>query len=267
MKQLERPLTIFAVILAAPFALLWIFRLLFWAIGHVIPPVAATPFIGIFYLPPYFLSTLFRYALLSSAALVAGLAASALLVARHRGRVWRVAGFRWTLVGLATVVVFPFLASYRPPVNAASTAQLLAVEPLTLAQRVAKDNQSAAELRPYVIEPLGWADEQTLVYRTWRGAGYYGQDWRDGEPGTPLAYSARDGWRGPWTGSLSDLYHAPCNAYQCARDLLTTPTGRSQPYFTGHYADALPSPDGRWYAFVTRNFYGPEDLVIIGAKE
>lgn len=40
-----------------------------------------------------------------------------------------------------------------------------------------------------------------------------------------------------------------------------------RPYFAGHYADALQSPDGRWYAFIVRHIYGPEDLVIIGAKD
>lgn len=84
-------------------------------------------------------------------------------------------------------------AGYQPSVHPASTARLLTVEPLTLAQRVAKANQSAAELRPYVVEPLGWANSAVLVYRTWRGAGYYGQEWRDGEPSAPLAYSVLDG--------------------------------------------------------------------------
>ncbi len=74
--------------------------------------------------------------------------------------------------GLAGVLVLPFaVGRYQPAVRAAEGAELRQVERPDQVAGMVKALQAGAEMRPLVYEPLGWADGQTLVYRTWRGAG------------------------------------------------------------------------------------------------
>jgi hypothetical protein len=157
---------------------------------------------------------------------------------------------------------------YQPAVQAAPGAELRQVEQRGWLAGVVKGLQAGAEIRPLVYEPLGWADEQTLVYRTWRGAGYDQTGaWQDGEPGPVLAYDVATGANRPWDGALDGLHRAACPGGGCIQPLLAKyyqPADRL--YFTGRHEDILPSPDGRWYAFVARHEYGPEDLVIVGSR-
>ncbi|QLQ08979.1 MAG: helix-turn-helix transcriptional regulator [Anaerolineae bacterium] len=92
--------------------------------------------------------------------------------------------------------------------------------------------------------------------------------WQDGAPGPAMAYDLVTGASRPWDGALDGLYRAPCPNGACVRPLLTkTYQPADRLYFAGHYAEVLPSPDGRWYAFVAQHVYGPEDLVLAGRQE
>ncbi len=82
-----------------------------------------------------------------------------------------------------------------------------------------------------------------------------------------MAYDLAAGASRPWDGALDGLHRATCPGGACIQPLLTKyyqPADRL--YFAGRHEDVLPSPDGRWYAFVARHVYGPEDLVVVGDR-
>ncbi len=272
MKRTSTILIIATVLLALPF----------WAVLFLPLPLRAlyglgvqAPLVEWLLAAPHFFATrlladLPRYAIISTAALVAASVAAGALIARDRSRVWRRPAFYLCLAGVAGVLALPFAyGPYQPAVKAAPGAELRQVEQRGWLAGVVKGLQAGAEVRPLVYEPLGWADEQTLVYRTWRGAGYDRTGaWQDGEPGPALAYDVAANVSRPWDGPLDGLYRAPCPGGACVRPLLTKyyqPADRL--YFPGHWADVLPSPDGRWYAFVARHVYGPEDLILVGRQQ
>lgn len=271
MKRTSPILISAAILLALPF----------WAILLLVYPLRALYALGIqapllewLLGAPHFFATrlladLPRYVIISAAALVATSAAAIALIVRDRSRVWRRPAFYLCLAGVAGVVALPFAyGPYQPAVKAAPGAELRQVEQRGWLAGVVKGLQAGAEVRPLVYEPLGWADGQTLVYRTWRGAGYDRTGaWQDGAPGPALAYDVAAGANRPWNGALDGLYRAPCPGGACVRPLLTRnylPADRL--YFAGQYEEVLPSPDGKWYAFVARHVYGPEDLLIVGSR-
>lgn len=216
------------------------------------------------------LADLSRYVTISAAALVAALAAIGILILRQRSRAWRHPVLYLCLAAIAGVLALPFaVGPYRPAVRSSAGVELRQVEQPGWLAGVVKGLQAGAEIRPLVYGPLGWADGQTLVYRTWRGAGYDRTGaWQAGIPGPAMAYDVAEGASRPWDGALDDLHRAACPNGACVRPLLTKyyqPADRL--YFAGHYEDVLASPDGRRYAFVARHAYGPEDLVIVGRQE
>ncbi len=271
MKRTSILLIVVAVLLALPF----------WAILLLPLPMRALEALGIrapvlnwLVAAPHFGATLLladltRYVLISAGALLAALGAAGLLIARRRSQVWRRPAFYVCLAGLAGVLVLPFaVGRYQPAVRAAEGAELRQVERPDQVAGVVKALQAGAEIRPLVYEPLGWADGQTLVYRTWRGAGYDRTGaWQDGAPGPVLAYDVAGAASRRWDGALDGLYREPCPNGACVRPLLSEyyePADRL--YFAGRHADVLASPDGKWYALVARHVYGPEDLVVVGGR-
>ena len=93
------------------------------------------------------------------------------------------------------MLALPFVyGTYQPAVKAAPGAELRQVEQRGWPAGTVKGLQAGAEIRPLVYEPLGWANERILVYRTWRGAGYDRTGaWQDGAPGPVLAYDVAGG--------------------------------------------------------------------------
>lgn len=271
MKRTSTLLIGAAILLALPF---WAILLLVYPLRALYGLGVQAPLVEWLLAAPHFFATrlladLPRYVIISAAALVAALAAAGALIARDRFQVWRRPAFYLCLAGAAGVVALPFAAGpYQPAVQAAPGAELRQVEQRGWLAGVVKGLQAGAEVRPLVYEPLGWADEQTFVYRTWRGAGYDRTGaWQDGAPGPALAYDVAANASRPWDGALDGLYRAPCPGGACVRPLLTKyyqPADRL--YFVGRYEEVLPSPDGTWYAFVARHVYGPEDLLIVGSR-
>jgi len=141
------------------------------------------------------LADLLRYTIISAAALVAVSAAAGALIARNRSQVWRRPAFYLCLAGVAGALALPFaVGAYQPAVQAAPGAELRQVEQRGWRAGVVKGLQAGAEVRPLVYEPLGWADERTLVYCAWSGAGYDRTGaWQDDAPGPVLAYDVAAG--------------------------------------------------------------------------
>ncbi len=271
MKNQRTLLVILAVLLALPFwAMLLIYPLRALYALRIQAPILEWLLGAPHFFASLLLADLSRYVVISAAALVAAIAAATLLVLHHRSHVWRRPAFYLCLAAVAGVLALPLAAGvYQPAVQTAPGAALRQVERPGWLAGVVKQLQAGAEVRPLVYEPLGWADEQALVYRTWRGAGYDRTGaWQDGAPGPAMAYDLVAGASRPWDGALDGLYRTPCPNGACVRPLLTkTYQPADRLYFAGHYAEVLPSPDGRWYAFVAQHVYGPEDLVLVGRPE
>ncbi len=103
---------------------------------------------------------------------------------------------------------------------------------------------------------LGWADEQTFVYRP-RSK----QDQAQAKAGQVLAYHVDTRRVSPFTGSLNKVWRETCPVAECVNPLLARGDYPIGPRY------ALVSPQGEWVAFVAaQSFAGPKDLIVISAK-
>jgi len=217
------------------------------------------------------LSRMERYLALSLAVIILGLAALVWLTvaerraAPHRGRFWLLA------LALGATVAAPGLLAYQPAVKAAPGWILRMVEPPGPLEGFVRACQAAAEVPGECqYEPLGWANEETLVYRKWCGGHFVvdqenaRSEWDPGIPGTPLAYSVTTGEVTPFGGDPISLHRQTCDPNRCVQPGLALAPGFPPPgYFAGHFGAPLISPDGRRVAFTARHVYGPEDLLVI----
>ncbi|MCS7178422.1 MAG: hypothetical protein RML46_07490 [Anaerolineae bacterium] len=212
-----------------------------------------------------------QYLALSLAALVLGLAALVGLIVTERRTALRRAPFWALILALGAVVAAPLLVSYEPAVRAAPGWTLRMVEPPGLIDGFVRACQAGAEVRGECqYEPLGWADEETLVYRKWCDGQFQvdvANARSEGDPGIagpPLAYSVTTGRVAPFEGDLDSLYRQTCPPNQCVMSGLAAQAGFPPPsYFSGYFGDPLPSSDGRRVAFTARHVYGPEDLLVL----
>ncbi|MGC8944690.1 MAG: hypothetical protein ACP5N6_00820 [Anaerolineae bacterium] len=278
MKRAHSILTVLALLASLPYLILSAAGLLGWAVGPRFFQWLAglpTPLLASLLAPQFLAALLFsqmeRYLALSLIALGLGLVALIGLVrverrsAPHRVRFWAL------VLALGTVVALPFLVPYEPAVRAAPGWTLRMVEPPGVLDGFVRACQTAAEVRGECqYEPLGWADEETLVYRKWCGGRFQvdvanaRSEWDPGTPGPLLAYSVATGRVAPFAGDLASLYHRTCNPSQCVTPGLTAQAGFPPPgYFSGYFGDPLLSPDGHRVAFTAQHIYGPEDLLIL----
>ncbi len=213
-----------------------------------------------------------RYRALSLVALGLGLVALIWLITVERRAALRRTRFWALLLALTAVVALPFLIPYEPAVRAAPGWTIRMVEPPGLLDGFVRACQAGAEVRGECqYEPLGWADEGTLVYRKWCGGRFVvdlakpDSRWDPGVPGPPLAYSVATGRITPFEGDPDSLYRQTCSPDRCVTPGLTVQADFPPPgYFSGHFGDPLLSPDGRRVAFTARHVYGPEDLLVLG---
>jgi hypothetical protein len=138
--------------------------------------------------------------------------------------------------------------------------ELRQVDPPGLLQGVVKQAQVAVEQNEYQYEPLGWADVQTFVYRLWHGGRYEGETWVPGAALGVYAYDVQAAEVTPFVGDPEAVIREFCARADCVEPRLED---GPPPYFPGHYATTLLSPDGRWAAFTVRHTYGPEDLLVM----
>ncbi|MDW7991467.1 MAG: hypothetical protein RMK65_04865 [Anaerolineae bacterium] len=179
--------------------------------------------------------------------------------------------FRALSLALMAVVALLFLVRYEPAVRAAPGRTLRMVEPPGLLEGFVQACQAIAEIRGECqYEPLGWADEETLVYRKWCGGRFIvdlastTSRWDPGTPSSPLAYFATTGQVAPFEGDVASLHRRACDPSRCVTPGLATPKGFSAPgYFSGHFGEPLLSPSGHRVAFTARHIYGPEDLLVL----
>lgn len=212
-----------------------------------------------------------RYLALSLAVIVLGLAALVWLTVAERRAALRRGRFWLLALALAATVAAPGLLAYQPAVKAAPGWALRMVEPPGPLDGFVRACQAAAEVPGECqYEPLGWADEETLVYRKWCGGHFVvdrenaRSEWDPGVPGIPLSYSVKTGEVAPFEGDLTSLHRQTCDPNRCVQPGLAPAPGFPPPgYFTGHFRDPLISPDGRRVAFTARHVYGPEDLLVM----
>jgi hypothetical protein len=219
-------------------------------------------------LPPYlffrFLSSLPRYLGLSLAALLLSSLSTASALIRERGFAWRSARLYLGLLGVLAVLAFPFWMHYQPAAEPLPGVELRQVDPPSLLHGVVKQAQVAVERSEYQYEPLGWADAHTVVYRLWRGGRYEEEQWVPGDVQGLYAYDLDTAEVGPFVGDPETVIREFCTRAECVEPRLAA---GPPPYFPGHYATTLLSPDGRWAAFTVRHTYGPEDLLVMSLPE
>ncbi len=209
------------------------------------------------------LSDATRLAILGTAALLLTGMGLIWLVLRHR----RQGGTRRHLYLLAGILVLllgtPLLIRYRPAAEALPGVEMQIVERPGLLAGMVKSYQNMAEIRGCQYEPLGWVDEQTLLYRTWCGGGYSAEgEWEPGTPSETRFYDVESGHSGTYT-SDGEILRETCDPFRCVRPYLSyTPQG----YYAGAYPEPLLSPDGRWVAFTAKHVFGPEDLLVIASE-
>ncbi len=281
MKRNHSILTTLALLAFLPFFILGAANLVGWAVGPQFSRWLTglpTPLVASLLAPQFFTALLFsqmeRYLALSLTALGLGLAALIWLVAVERRAAPRRAGFWALILALTTVVALPFLVSYQPAVKAAPGQTLRMVEPPGPLEGLVRACRAAAEVRGECqYEPLGWADEDTLVYRKWCGGQFRvdvanaRSEWDPGTAGPPLAYSVATGQVAPFAGDPASLHRRTCNPGQCVTPGLTVQAGFPPPgYFPGNFGDPMLSPNGRRVAFTARHVYGPEDLLVLEGR-
>lgn len=261
MRKLETWIVVLATILAAPFVLVtpWLalFRLLLRLFAGAAP-------LYLLELPSYlvfrFLSSLPRYLVLSLTTCLLASSGVVLVWVRLRRRAWQSTRLYLCLLGVVAVLAFPFWMRYQPAVEPLPGVELRQVDPPGLLQGVVKQAQVAVEKSEYQYEPLGWADERTFVYRLWRGGRYEGEAWRPGTVQGLYAYDLGTAQVQPFAGDLEGVVREFCARAACVEPCLDA---GPPPYFPGHYATTLLSPDGRWAAFTVQHTYGPEDLMVM----
>jgi len=261
MKRIETWTVALATALAAPFALVLPWLALFRGLMGLFPDAAP---LYLLELPPYLwfrvLSSLPRYLGFSLATLLLALLGAALSLVRQRGRAWRGARLYLALLSAVAVLAFPFWMHYQPAAQPVPGIELRQVDPPGLLQGVVKQAQVAVEQNEYQYEPLGWADAQTFVYRLWHGGRYEGETWVPGAALGVYAYDVQAAEVTPFVGDPEAVIREFCARADCVEPRLED---GPPPYFPGHYATTLLSPDGRWAAFTVRHTYGPEDLLVM----
>jgi hypothetical protein len=265
MKRIEAWIVALATISAAPLALVvpWmaVFRLLVGSFPEAAP-------LYLLELPPYlwfrFTSSMSCYAGYSIAALLLSLLGVAMVSVRLRRQAWRSARLYLSLLGVVAVVALPFWMRYEPAAEPLPGIEVRQVDPPGLLQGVVKQAQVAVEQSEYQYEPLGWADARTFVYRLWRGGRYEGEEWSPGTVQGVYAYDVHAAVVTPFWGDPEAVAREFCARASCIEPRLSA---GPPPYFPGHYATTLLSPDGRWAAFTVRHSYGPEDLLVMEMPE
>ncbi|MDX9956277.1 MAG: hypothetical protein RBT75_19430, partial [Anaerolineae bacterium] len=156
---------------------------------------------------------------------------------------------RWLLILIiAGVLLYPFIASYQPAVEASAGYTLYnATQPPFLLGPV-KSAQAGAEIHRCRYTLLGWEGD-TLYYQ------------ESCESAPPSAWRttphARRGTRaGAVPGNLSRTAAAP--------DELALQS--KIPFKILEDAGILRSPSGQWLAFVVQHSFGPEDVLIISTS-
>jgi hypothetical protein len=120
-----------------------------------------------------------------------------------------------------------------------------------------KEMQGFFEIQPCEYEILGWGPDGALYYRAQCRSQL--QVWR-AQPNAPASAQPAKALpphlaaeQLPKQVGLSQVYAAgvwPVSAEPEVREMLV-------------YSQVYPSPDGRWFAFVTRRIYGPQDVLLL----
>jgi hypothetical protein len=217
-------------------------------------------------------SDLTRYLLFSLVALLLLLVWFVQVAAREGLAALRCGRTYLLAMGALTVLVFPFLHQYQPAVIPAPTSEMRIVEQPNFLTGIVRRNMVSAEKYDCFYEPLGWADNQTLVYRKWCG-GFYNQrnnyQWNSGTATLPLTYQVDTRQTVPYAGDLAMLKRDTCDYSSCVRPLLEKDymhTWSPSPQYPAHFDDSVKSPDGKWIAFKAKYVYGPEDLLVISVQ-
>ncbi len=167
-------------------------------------------------------------------------------------------------ISLVPVVAFPLTLRsipYRPPVEPDADVEMEVVVRSRWPFSTVRMCRAIAGVATHQYEPLGWVDEETLVYRVWRGGRHGGDGWRSqpGSPGAPLSYHLADGAIARFEGDLSDLHDATCDPATCVEPALADVPS----YHPGRFEEPMVSSGGGWIAFTAWGFDRPEDLLVM----
>jgi len=168
---------------------------------------------------------------------------------------------------LLPVIALPLAFSsmpYRPGVQAKAGVEMEFVARARWPFQTVRKCQATAGVSSDQYEPPGWVDDESLVYRVWRG-GRHGRDaWRSqpGSPGPALAYRLRDGTITRFRGDLGSLHRETCEPAACVEPTLADVPS----YHPGRFAEPIVSLGGGWIAFTAWPFDEPENLLVISAN-
>ena len=265
MRKVETWIVLLAALFATPFLLVLPCLAVFRLLVRLFPGAAP---VYLLELPSYlwfrYVSSMPRYLGHSLATLSLSLLGAALVLVRGRRSAWQAGRLYLPLLGILAVLAFPLWMHYRPAAEPLPGVEVRQVDPPGLLEGAVKQAQVAVEQSEVQYEPLGWADEQTFVYRLWRGGRYEGEEWQPGTVQGLYAYDLQTAAVTPFAGDPETVTRAFCTRTSCVEPCLSA---GPPPYFPGHYATTLLSPDGRWAAFTVRHTYGPEDLLVLALPE
>jgi hypothetical protein len=218
---------------------------------------------------PYVLAALLfsdvgRYLAVSAAAMVLIAVGPTVSALRERQTATRQLPFYVLAFALLPVIGFPLAFSsmhYRPDVEAQAGVEMELVARSRWPFQTVRMYQAIAGVSSCQYEPLGWADEETLVYRVWRGSRHGRDAWRSqpGSPGPPLAYHVGGGNITPFRGDLGSLHRETCDPSACVEPVLA----HVPSYDPGRFAEPIASPVGGWIAFTAWPFDEPEGLLLV----
>ena len=227
--------------------------------------------LGSFLAAPYVIAALLfsdigRYLAFSAAALGLALIGLTRMIVRRGGDALQRWAFYVLALAILAVVAFPLALSqipYRPAVQAAPDVEMETVVRSRWPFHTVQMCQAIAGVSSRQYEPLGWADDETLVYRVWRGGDYGRDTWRSqpGSPGPPLAYHLDTGTITRFRGDVDGLHTETCDPAACVEPLLA----EIPSYHPGRFEQPVVSPAGNWIAFTAWSFDSPEDLLIISS--
>jgi hypothetical protein len=182
-----------------------------------------------------------------------------------------VAALRWSrrswlslaLLGvtLLSIVIYPFLNQYRPPLGPAPRVEMRAPTQPGPLEGVIKSTQIGVELEPCHYTLLGWDAAHQLFYKEQCYSGDE-QVW---------SYNPVENHVQPVRSAPRDLVINTCPDIVVS-DWVRAPgvqPGSAEPEMRRVYlqGNSRPSPDCQWMAATTQYVYGPEDVIVLKQVE
>lgn len=159
-----------------------------------------------------------------------------------------------------------YLGNYEAPLKAKANTQLYLVNDFNYFEKVIGNMNRSSEGKDYDYELLGWADNNTLVYKKFKNNYVFGTDYRKTQPPTLLDtkyYSISENKTASYKENAK-FYNSECKFDACVKPYLANSNVILEK--ASKDKEAIISPDGNYVAFMGKAWYGPYDIMIIKIK-